>query len=158
MSDAAVTTETPVLQSGITTSIRVTLSLLVAICLGIFILLWDCKFINGNGMPDWLGPYIFLPLLAIVLGYGTNCLIQYLSCKKVQWLVQLQRVALIPLPQFLMWGLLYMFPGMRWPIEGLIQDFTPEMKKGISSGFYTFWMGLYTQSIMNGIAQICPAS
>jgi hypothetical protein len=158
MSDTPVTTETPALQSTITTSIRVTLSLLVAICLGIFILLWDCKFINGSGMPDWLGPYIFLPLLAVVLGYGTNCLIQYLSCKKVQWLVQLQRVALIPLPQYLMWGLLYMIPGMRWPIEGLIQDFTPEMKKGISSGFYTFWMGLYTQSIMNGLSQICPPS
>jgi hypothetical protein len=156
MSDTPVTTATPELQSGVTTSIRVSLSILVAVCLGIFILVWDGKYISGNGMPDWLGPYIFLPLLSIVLGYGINCLIQYLSCKKVEWLVQIQRVALIPLAHLLMWGLLYMIPGMRWPIEGLVQDFPAEMKKGLSSGFYVFWMGLYTQSIMNGLAQICP--
>jgi hypothetical protein len=156
MSDTSVTTDTPVLQSGVTTGIRVTLSLVIAIILGIFIFLWDGKIIDGYGLPDWLGPYIFLPLLSVVLGYGTNCLIQYLSCKKVQWLVQLGRVAIIPLPQFLMWALLYMVPSMRWPIEGLMQDLTPENKKGFSSGFYAFWMALYTQSIMNGLAQICP--
>lgn len=150
------TSETPVLQSGATTAIRVTLSLVIAIILGTFILLWDGKYINVYGWPEWLGPFIFLPLISVVLGYGANSLIQYLSCKKVQWILQLERVAIIPLPQFLLWALLYMIPSIRWPIEGLVQDLPAETKKGLSSGFYAFWIGLYTQSIMNGLAQICP--
>ena len=150
------TSATPVLESGVTTTIRVTLSLVIAIALGIFILLWDAKYTYVAGWPEWLGQFIFLPLLSVVLGFGTNCLIQYLSCKKIQWLAQLGRVAIIPLVQWLLWGLLYMIPSMRWPIEGLVQDLPPETKKGLSSGFYAFWMGLYTQSIMNGLAQLCP--
>jgi len=156
MSDTPIITETPVIKTGVTSGIRITFSICIAIILGIFMIFWDGKYINGYNFPDWLGPFVFLPLLSITLGYAANCLIQYMSCKQVQWLVQLQRVAIIPLPQFLLWGLLYIFPSMRWPIEGLIQDIPPETKKGISSGFYIFWIGLYTQSIMNGLAQLCP--
>ena len=146
----------PVITSMVTSGIRISLSFLVAIILGIFILVWDGKVITGYNLPDWLGPFIFFPLLSVILGYGINCLIQYLSCKTVQWLVQLQRVAIIPLPQVSIWGLLYVFPILRWPIEGLIQDFSEDIKKGISSGFYGFWIGLYTQSIMTSFAQLCP--
>jgi len=159
MSDAAGTSgtsATAVLQSGVTSTIRVSLSLCIAIILGIFIFIWDGKIIDGYGLPDWLGPFIFLPLLSVFLGYGINCLIQYLSCNKVEWLVQLGRVAIIPLPQWIFWGLLHMIPSIRWPIEGLIQEVSPELQKGFSSGFYAFWIGLYIQSILIGLAQICP--
>jgi len=139
-----------------TSGIRISLALVVATALGIFMLIWDGNFINGFDLPQWLGPYVILPFIAVFLGFICNSLIQYLSCKKVQWLVQLQRIALVPFPPILMWGLLYLFPGLRWPIEGLVQEASPEQRRGLSSGFYAFWIGLYSQSIMNGFAQLCP--
>ena len=154
--NSVVTSATPAVKSSMTGAIRITFALIVAIALGIFILIWDGKFINGYNLPDWLGPFAIYPFIAVVLGFGTNCLIQYLSCKQVQWLVQLQRIAFVPIPSLLLWGLLYIFPSMRWPIEGLVQEHTPDYRRGLSSGFYGFWMGLYTQSILNGMAQVCP--
>lgn len=151
-------TGAPVNKSNVTSGIRITLALCVATALAIFIFLWDSKYINGFNLPDWLGPFVFFPLLSVFLGYGTNCLIQFLSCKQVEWLVQLERVAIIPLPQIAIWGLLSYFTSLRWPIEGLIQSWTSEEKKALSSAFYGFWIGLYTQSIMNGLAQLCPNS
>jgi len=150
------TSETPELQTGVTTSIRVVSAICVAITLALFILIWDGKYINGYGWPEWLGPFVFLPVIFMTLGFFINSLIQYLSCKKVHWLSQFARVAVSPAPLFALWGLLYIIPSIRWPIEGLVQDLQPETKKGLSSGFYVFWIGLYTQSIMNGLAQICP--
>jgi hypothetical protein len=146
----------PVIKSGVTSGIRNSLALSVAISLAIFIFLWDSKIVNGNNWPQWLGPFVFFPLLSLVLGYGVNCLIQYLSCKQVQPLVQLQYVAMVPLPQIAIWGILTYFTSLRWPIEGLVQESNPEQRKGLSSAFYGFWIGLYTQSIMNGFAQMCP--
>lgn len=152
----AVTSATPVKSSGISSGVRIILALLVGLSLGIFMLTWDAKFIGHEGIPDWIGSYIFMPLLAVVLGYGSDCLIQQLSCGQVQWLIQLQRVAIVPVPIVLMWLILYIAPGMRWPIEGLIQSGSPQLKQGLSSGFYAFWMGLYCQSLLNGVSQICP--
>jgi hypothetical protein len=151
-----VTSDTPQKTSGVSGGIRVVLALLVAIALGIFMLVWDAKFIGHDAIPDWTGPFIAMPLMAIILGYGSNCLIQQLSCGNVQWLVQLNRVAIAPVPIILMWAILYIAPGMRWPIEGLIQSGTPQLRKGLSSGFYAFWVGLYLQNILNGAAQLCP--
>jgi hypothetical protein len=151
-----VTSDTPVKTSGVNSGIRIVLALLVAIALGIFMLTWDAKFIEHEAIPDWIGPYIFMPLIATILGYGSNSLIQQLSCGNVQWLVQLNRVAIAPVPIILMWAILYIAPGMRWPIEGLIQSGSPALRKGLSSGFYAFWIGLYIQNMMNGTAQICP--
>jgi len=152
----AVTSATPVKTSGISSGIRIILALLVGLALGIFMLTWDAKFIAHEGIPDWIGSYIFMPLLAVILGYGSDCLIQQLSCGQVQWLIQLQRVAIVPVPIVLMWLILYIAPGLRWPIEGLIQSGSPQLKQGLSSGFYAFWMGLYCQSLLNGVSQICP--
>lgn len=152
----AVTSATPVKSSGISSGVRIILALLVGLSLGIFMLTWDAKFIGHEGIPDWIGSYIFMPLLAVVLGYGSDCLIQQLSCGQVQWLIQLQRVAIVPVPIVLMWLILYIAPGMRWPIEGLIQSGSPQLKQGLSSGFYAFWMGLYCQSLLNGLSQVCP--
>ena len=151
-------TGTPVINSKITSGIRIIFSLFIATALAIFIFLWDSKYINGFNLPDWLGPFVFFPLLSVVLGYGINCLIQFLSCNEVQWLVQLERVAIIPLPPIAIWGLLSYFTSLRWPIEGLIQSWASQEKKAISSTFYGFWIGLYTQSIMSGLAQLCPNS
>lgn len=147
---------TPAKTSGVNGGIRIVLALLVGIALGIFMLAWDAKFIGHEAIPEWIGPYISMPLIAIVLGYGSNCLIQQLSCGQVQWWVQLQRVAIAPIPIILMWFLLGIAPGMRWPIEGLVQSGSPALRKGLSSGFYAFWIGLYFQNMLNGAAQLCP--
>jgi len=150
------TSETPRVKSGISSGIRIAIAILVAILCGIFILLWDGQYMPHPGVPDWIGPFASLPFLATILGFGSNCLIQQLSCGQVQWLVQLQRVAIVPVPFIIVFGILNMITSLRWPIEGLIQAGTPEVRKGLSSGFYGFWTALYTQSILNGLAQICP--
>ena len=153
---STITSATPPTPSGVSSGIRIVIALLVAIVLGIFMLAWDAKFIGHDGIPDWLGPYVFMPLIAVVLGFGSDCLIQQLSCGQVQWLVQLQRVLIVPFPIILTWGVLWLLPGLRWPIEGLIQSGSPALRSGLSSGFYAFWMGLYCQSLLNGASQICP--
>ena len=151
-----ITSATPKPSSGLNGTIRLCISILIALMLGVFIMLWDGGFIPLYNIPPWMGPYIILPLLATILSYIANCMIQLLSCSQVQWLTQLQRVAFTPLPYFLTLWLLYMFPSMRWPIEGLAQQTSVNVRKGLSSGFYIFWTALYTQSMMNGMAQICP--
>ena len=151
-----VTSTTPLKTSGVNSGIRIVLALLVGIALGIFILAWDAEFIGHEVIPDWVGPYIIMPLIASTLGYGSNCLIQQLSCGQVQWIVQLNRVAIAPIAIVILWFILSIAPGMRWPIEGLIQSGSPALRKGLSSGYYAFWMGLYLQNMLNGAAQLCP--
>jgi len=151
-----VTSDTPTKKSGVSSGIRITIALVVALTLGIFMLTWDAKFIQHSPLPDWLGPFVFIPLIAVVIGMFSNAIIQQLSCGEIQWITQLQRVAIIPVPFILLWTLLYLIPGLRWPIEGLFQNGSPELRLGLSSGFYAFWMGLYCQSFMNGVAQLCP--
>lgn len=141
---------------GLSSSIRICISVLVAVALGVFMLLWDGGFIAAHGISPWIGPLIVLPLIAVVLSFGANCLIQQLSCNQVQWLIQLERVAVVPIPFLLMWLLLHWFPIMRWPIEGLAQHTSHTMRRGLSSGFYAFWIALYTQGVLNGLAQFCP--
>ena len=147
----------PVIKSKITSRIRISIALFVSISLGIFIYVWDGKIIHGFNYPEWLGPYIFFPCISLILGYGSNCLIQYLSCNKVQAIGQFQLVIMGIIPQLIAWFLLNFFTILRWPIEGLVQEWTPEQRKGLSSGFYGFWIGLYTQSVMNGLAQMCTS-
>ena len=155
-SSDTVTSETPTVKSGVSTGIRVVIAMTIAIAIGIFMLLWDGGYIPHTNIPGWMGSYIFTPLIAVVLGYGGDCLIQALSCGKVQWLLQLQRIVIVPFPFILSWWLLYMIPGLRWPIEGLAQQTNEVFRRGLSSGFYAFWIALYTQSIMNGGSQMCP--
>lgn len=151
---AAPAPETP--NTGINGGIRFAISISISIILGLFMLLWDGGYINVYHLPHWLGGFVILPLIAVVLAYGGDSLVQQLSCKQVQWLIQLQRVAPVPIPFILMWGILYMFPILRWPIEGLAQNASPSVRHGLSSGFYSFWIGLYTQSFLVGISQMCP--
>ena len=105
MANPPVNSTTPPKTSGVNGGIRIVLALLVGIALGIFMLSWDANFIPHEAIPDWIGPYVSMPLIAIVLGYGSNCLIQQLSCGQVQWWVQLQRVAIAPIPIILTAGL-----------------------------------------------------
>jgi len=142
--------------TGLNGGVRFCIAILIALALGIFTLMWDGGYVPHSGIPSWVGTVVFLPLLAVGLGFGGDCLTQYLSCGLVQWLVQLQRIAVVPIPFLLLWALLYFFPIMRWPIEGLAQQATPTVRRGLSSGFYAFWIGLYTQSIMVGASQLCP--
>lgn len=154
--DPVITSDTPTPKSGVDTGIRFVISFVVAIAIGIFMLLWDGGYIPHTNIPGWMGSYIFTPLIAVVLGYGSNCLIQTLSCGQVQWLVQLKRILIVPFPFIITWALLHMIPNLRWPIEGLAQETNEVFRKGLSSGFYAFWIALYTQSIMNGGSQVCP--
>jgi hypothetical protein len=154
--NSVITSESPTPKSGVSSAIRISIAVLIGIVIAIFMLLWDGGYMPHTNMPAWLGPYIFAPLIAVILGYGADCLLQQLSCGKVEWLLQLQRVLVIPIPYVVTWGFLHFIPGMRWPIEGLVQDSSVEIKRGLSSGFYAFWIALYTQSIMNGGSQLCP--
>jgi len=142
-------------KSGVSTSVRISISVLVAITLGLFIFFWDSSIIQHT-VPHWVGALIILPILAIFLSFSSTSLIQQLSCSQVQWLVQLKRSLLSPLPFYLMWIILYLVPSMRWPIEGLVQKVEPRIRTGLSSAFYTFWTTLYTQALMISIAQVCP--
>jgi hypothetical protein len=144
-------------KSNISSGIRITIALLVAIILGLFILCWDSRVIDyvALGIPHWVGRFVIMPGMAVVLSFGGNCLMQQLSCSQIQWLLQVQRAAVVPIPLYLMWLVLYFFPIMRWPIEGLVQTSPLPLRTGFSSGFYTFWTALYTQGILNSLAQIC---
>ena len=118
-------------------------------------LAWDGGFIQTFRMPYLLGPLVFAPLLAVVLVFGADCLIQQLSCGEVKWAVQAQRAAVVPIPFFVQYFALYMLPILRWPIEGLVQSASPLVRKGLSSGFYTFWTTLYVQSLLISLSQLC---
>ena len=141
--------------SGVSTGIRISIAVGVALILGIFTLLWDGNFISKSGIPDFVGPYIFLPLIAVVLVMGADCLIQFLSCGSVQWATQAKRASVVPLPFWLVNILLKFIPILRWPIEGLVQRATPSIQRGLSSAFYMFFTGLYTQSILISLSQLC---
>ena len=141
-------------KTGVSNGVRVSVAIVVAIILGIFILLWDGNFIKV-GIPHFIGPYVILPLMAVVLIFGGDCLIQYLSCGKIQWYIQAQRAAIVPIPFWVMSIALYFLPILRWPIEGLAQRSTPSTRNGLSSGFYYFWTGLYTQSLLISLSQFC---
>ena len=156
MADKAIEEESPVIKSRVTGGIRIALSFLVAVTLAVFIFVWDGKYINGFNLPEWLGYFIFFPLISVVLGIGVNSLIQQLSCNRIDWSMQYKIIGIVPVGQIFSWGVISILSSLRWPIEGLVQDFSPDDKKALSSGFYGFWIALYTQSIMNGISQICP--
>lgn len=141
--------------SGVSTGIRIGVALVVAIILAIFIFLWDGNILPKSGIPEFIGPYIFLPLIAVVLVMGADCLIQFLSCGSVQWALQAKRASVVPLPFWLVNILLKFIPILRWPIEGLVQRATPSIQKGLSSAFYMFFTGLYTQSILISLSQLC---
>jgi len=144
--------------SGISSGIRISIAVLAAIILGLFILLWDGQIIQYGmmGIPGWVGRMIILPFMAVGVTFSSNCLIQQLSCSQVQWLVQLKRSAYSSIPIYAMWFLLYLIPGLRWPIEGMVQTTTPAVRTGLSSAFYTFWVTMYSQGILNSLSQICP--
>lgn len=142
---------------GLNTPLRITISILVALVIGLLALLWNGSLMsNPLQLPMWVGNLIIIPLIATGLSYGACCGIQQLSCGHVQLITQAQRVAFVPLG-FLFTGIiLYFIPSLRWPIEGLFQGQSYEMRYGLSSAFYIFWTTLYTQAFLNGLAQICP--
>jgi len=144
-------------KTGISSSIRNITSFAIAIILGLTILFWNSNFYNIFNLPMYLGEFVVFPLLSLILVFLASAYIQYLSCSKINWLNLFKYIIPTPFIQISIWALLYMFPILRWPIEGLIQEQTPELRKGVSSAFYGFWMGLYTQSLMNAFAQSCSA-
>ena len=144
----------PIVTSSITGGIRITIAIVVAVILGLFMLVWDSR-LYYYGIPHWLGSVVFLPLIAILLNFGGDCLVEQLSCGKVSWLIQLQRAAVVPIPFWFMSFILYWVPLLRWPIEGLAQSATLSTKQGLSSGFYTFWVGMYVQSLLINLSQFC---
>jgi hypothetical protein len=143
--------------TGVGVSVRLATSIVFAVFIGLLALVWNARLvISLAGTPLWVGNLIAIPIIATAVSLGTNCMIQYLSCGFVQIGKQAGRIYLVPLPFYFMALLLAIFPGLTWPIEGLVQQVSLQMREGLSASFYTFWMALYAQSFMNGLAQICP--
>lgn len=136
--------------------IRITISIVFALFIGLFSLLWNAKYIPNTEGIIWVGNLVIVPLVAVILSFGSNCLIQQLSCGQVQLATQASRIWMAPILFYIMELLLFFFPGLLWPIEGIFQNVSLDLQKGFSRGFYALWMALYTQSFMNGLAQMCP--
>jgi len=142
---------------GIDNSLRMTISIGTAIIIGLISLFWNGSFFGSiPNVPSWVGNVILIPVIATGIAYGSCCLIQQLSCGHIQLITQLTRVAYVPIGFIVMWLFLYWFPSLRWPIEGLMQRYSYNTRYGFSSAFYAFIVMLYTQGILNGLAQICP--
>lgn len=141
--------------TSVSMPIRITVAALVSLTLAVFVLVWEGGIIHNGSQPPWYGTIMILPILSFLLTLGSNCLIQQLSCKKVEWLTQVYRSVVAPLSLYVMLSVLYFIPGLRWPIEGLAQKAGPDMRKGLSSGFYTFWISMYSSGILNSMAQMC---
>ena len=143
-------------KNSMSPGIRMTISILFALTIGLFALLWNSELIPYSHGQSLLGNLAIVPLLAVVLSFLSNCLIQQLSCGKVQITQQVTRLWMVPILFYVMEILLFFFPGLYWPIEGMFQNMQPTFQKGYSRGFYAFWMALYTQAFMNGLSQSCP--
>ena len=136
--------------------IRITISIVFALVIGLFSVFWNAGFFPNTQTIVWVGNLIIVPLIAVVLSFGFNSLIQQLSCGQIQLATQASRLWMVPILFYVMELLLFFFPGLLWPIEGIFQTIAPSLQKGFSKGFYAFWMALYTQAFMNGMAQACP--
>jgi hypothetical protein len=143
--------------AGVGSDMRIVISVVFAVFFGLFALIWNGRLIpNPLNLPLWVGNLVLVPVLAVGISFGLNCLIQYLSCSVITLGSQASRLYLVVIPFYACELFLYMFPSWRWPIEGMAQHTSPDMRRGLSAGFYTFFMALYTQAYMNGSAQICP--
>ena len=143
--------------AGVGSDIRIVISIIFAVFLGLFSLIWNSHLIpNPLNLPLWIGNLLIIPVLAVGISFGLNCLIQYLNCGAVTIISQVSRLYLVPIPFYACELFLYIFPSWKWPIEGMIQQMSPNMRHGLSAAFYTFFMSLYTQAYMNGLAQTCP--
>ena len=136
--------------------IRITISIVFALVIGLFSVFWNAGFFPNTQGILWVGNLIIVPLIAVAMSFGSNCLIQQLSCGQIQLATQASRLWMAPILFYIMEVLLFFFPGLLWPIEGIFQNISPNLQKGFSRGFYAFWMALYTQGFMNGLAQMCP--
>jgi hypothetical protein len=142
---------------GIDASLRITISIGTAIIIGLISLFWNgAMFGNTSNIPPWVGNVILIPVIAMIISYASSILIQQLSCGHIQLITQAVRVAYVPIGFIVMWLILYWFPSWRWPIEGLIQGYSYNTRHGLSSAFYAFVVMLYTQALLNGLAQVCP--
>ena len=143
--------------TGVGSDIRIVISVLFALILAIFALLWNGRIIpNPLNIPFWVGNYIIIPTLAVGVSFVFNCLIQYLSCGVVTLGSQVGRLYMVPIPFYAILLFLYVFPSWKWPIEGMAQHTSPDIRHGLSTAFYIFFIALYTQATMNGLSQSCP--
>lgn len=144
-------------QSNLGTATRVTGAFMFAAICALFVLFWEVGFIpNFFGPRSIMGYYVYLPILAYVTSFIVCLVIQQLSCGTVQPAVQAQRAAFSVAFLPVVYLLLYLLPGLRWPVEGLLPLQPQPVKTGLSTAFFIFWGGLYTQEVMNGFAQACP--
>ena len=145
-------------KSGLSTGIRIAIAFGLAVVLTLFIGFFELYY-SVSKVPSLtylLAFRLYLPLLAVLLSFGGNCLIQYLSCNKVETLLQFGRSFIILVPLVLTQLILYFIPIMRWPIEGMFQLQGQPFQRTMSTAFYVFWAALYGQASLNSLAQICP--
>ena len=144
--------EQPVLSTGI----RFASGIVFGIVLVVFVIFWEVDVFGGALGPYWLGSLVYLPVLATATSYAISLAIQYLSCKRVSFKDQALNVIIVPIMFYILTAILYFFPGMRFPIEGMAPLESPMNRRALSSGFYTFLMAVLVQEMVNGSAQECP--
>lgn len=143
-------------KSGVSTGIRVGIAAGVALILALFIGFFELQYSGVATRSFYLIGYrVLLPFLSVLLSFGGNCLIQYLSCNQIEWLLQFGRSFIILIPLLVAQFILY-FNKMRWPIEGMMQLQPPQFQKAMSTSFYIFWAALYGQASVNSLSQMCP--
>ena len=142
--------------SNLNNNIRIVIAVVYALTLALFILLWDARLLPiPLGFPAFLGFLLVLPWISFVESLGTNSLVQFLGCQKVNFVPQLTNSLIAPASMLGLWILLYFLPGLRYPVEGLFPNQSLLVKDGLSSAFYVFWIALYVQTYTSGLAQNC---
>jgi len=81
---------------GVGFAIRLSISIVAAVAIGSFMLLWDGLFIPHSPQYALFGPFLITPIIAIVLGFGASSGVQQLSCGQVDWLNNFIRSLFVP--------------------------------------------------------------
>lgn len=155
MSDVKTSTSPPSTSTGIGTSTRMVASLMAGLLVGVFTLLWNIQIFGNRSESVWIGNFALIPLVAALVTFLMNCIIQNLSCGYTEVAYQAHHIASVPIPFMLLAGILNFFTILLWPIEGLYQTSPEEFRRAVSYAFYFFWAATFNQAYQNSFAQRC---
>jgi hypothetical protein len=134
--------------------VRLAFTTILAVILLVFVVFWELGSIPLG--PAWLGTYVYIPILAYLISFFLALAIQKLSCGKVDAGAQAKNAITLPISYFVLLGILYGLPKLRYPVEGLIPQYDPLVRRAVSSGFYLVLLSYLAQESVNKAAMNCP--